>query len=120
VPIYDYTCGACGRVTEVIHGINDQGPKFCPNCGAEGRMRKALTAPAIVFKGSGWAKVDRRSTSGGSSSSSASRSAKSSSKTSDGASTAASGGDTSSPTSSGGSAGASGGGAGGSGDGGSH
>jgi len=120
VPIYDYTCGACGRVTEVIHGINDQGPKFCPNCGAEGRMRKALTAPAIVFKGSGWAKVDRRSTSGSSSSSSAGRSAKSSSKASDGASTATSGGDTSSPTSSGRPAGASGGGAGGSGDGGSH
>lgn len=120
MPIYDYTCGACGRVTEVIHGINDQGPKFCPNCGAEGRMRKALTAPAIVFKGSGWAKVDRRSTSGSSSSSSAGRSAKSSSKASDGASTATSGGDTSSPTSSGRPAGASGGGAGGSGDGGSH
>lgn len=68
MPIYDYTCGTCGRVTEVIHGINDQGPRFCPNCGAEGTMRKALTAPAIVFKGSGWAKVDRRSSSGGGSS----------------------------------------------------
>ena len=68
MPIYDYSCGACGRVTEVIHGINDQGPRFCPNCGAEGTMRKALTAPAVLFKGSGWAKVDRRSTSGGTSS----------------------------------------------------
>jgi putative FmdB family regulatory protein len=72
VPIYDYTCGACQRVTEVIHGINDQGPRFCPSCGAEGTMRKALTAPAIVFKGSGWAKVDRRSA-GSSSGSSGSR-----------------------------------------------
>jgi putative FmdB family regulatory protein len=68
VPIYDYGCGACGRVTEVIHGINDTGPRFCPSCGAEGTMRKALSAPAVVFKGSGWAKVDRRSSSGGSSS----------------------------------------------------
>lgn len=68
MPIYDYTCSACNRVTEVIHGINDHGPRFCPSCGAEGTMRKALTAPAIVFKGSGWAKLDRRSTSGGSSS----------------------------------------------------
>ncbi len=65
MPIYDYTCSACSHVTEVIHGINDHGPRFCPSCGAEGTMRKALTAPAIVFKGSGWAKVDRRSTSGG-------------------------------------------------------
>lgn len=66
MPIYDYACGACGRVTEVIHGINDQGPRFCPNCGAERTMRKALTAAAVVFKGSGWAKLDRRSSSGGS------------------------------------------------------
>lgn len=52
-------------MTEVIHGINDAGPRFCPQCGAEGTMRKALSAPAVLFKGSGWAKVDRRSSSGG-------------------------------------------------------
>jgi putative FmdB family regulatory protein len=64
VPIYDYACTKCGQVTEVIHGINDAGPTFCPNCGAKGTMKKALSAPAVVFKGSGWAKVDRRSSSG--------------------------------------------------------
>lgn len=65
MPIYDYTCTTCGHVTEVIHGINDAGPRFCPECGAEGTMRKALSAPAVLFKGSGWAKVDRRSSGGG-------------------------------------------------------
>ena len=89
MPIYDYSCGACGRVTEVIHGINDQGPRFCPNCGAEGTMRKALTAPTVVFKGSGWAKVDRRSSSGGSS---ASRSGTKSSPPSSGGGSGSSGG----------------------------
>jgi putative FmdB family regulatory protein len=64
VPIYDYACSACGRVTEVIHGIHDHGPRFCPECGADGTMRKALSTPTIVFKGSGWAKLDRRSSSG--------------------------------------------------------
>jgi len=73
VPIYDYACTNCGQVTEVIHGINDNGPRFCPNCGAEGTMKKALSAPAIVFKGSGWAKVDRRSSSGSSSGTKASK-----------------------------------------------
>jgi putative FmdB family regulatory protein len=68
VPIYDYACSHCGRVTEVIHGINDAGPRFCPECGAEGTMRKAMSAPSIVFKGSGWAKIDRRASSGRSSS----------------------------------------------------
>ncbi len=63
MPIYDYLCSNCRHLTEVIHGINDEGPRFCPACGADGTMRKALTTPAIHFKGSGWAKKDRASTS---------------------------------------------------------
>lgn len=59
MPIYDYTCSKCRRVTEVIHGINDHGPKFCPECGTEGTMTKAFVAPTVHFKGSGWAKKDR-------------------------------------------------------------
>jgi putative FmdB family regulatory protein len=61
MPIYDYGCSACGQVTEVVHGINDHGPKFCPECGAEGTMTKNFTTPAIHFKGTGWAKKDRGS-----------------------------------------------------------
>ena len=60
MPIYEYRCSACGHRTEILHGINDDGPRFCPACGAEGTLRKAITAPSIVFKGSGWAKKDRR------------------------------------------------------------
>jgi putative FmdB family regulatory protein len=63
VPIYDYVCSDCKHRVEVIHGINDTGPRFCPSCGHEGTMRKALVTPAIHFKGSGWAKKDRSSTS---------------------------------------------------------
>jgi putative FmdB family regulatory protein len=61
MPIYDYACSACGKVTEVVHGINDHGPKFCPECGAEGTMTKNFSTPAIHFKGTGWAKKDRGS-----------------------------------------------------------
>ena len=68
MPIYDYACSVCGRVTEVIHGIHAEGPRFCPACGAEGSMRKAVSSPSIVFKGSGWAKLDRRGSSGSGSS----------------------------------------------------
>lgn len=64
MPIYDYLCSNCRHVTEVIHGINDAGPRFCPSCGAEGIMKKALSTPTVHFKGSGWAKKDRSSTSG--------------------------------------------------------
>ena|SRR6185437_3814590 len=63
MPIYDYLCSNCGQTTEVIHGIDAPVPRFCPACGAEGTLRKALTAPTVVFKGSGWAKKDRSSSS---------------------------------------------------------
>ena len=64
MPIYDYLCSNCGQTTEVIHGINAPGPRFCPACGAEGTLRKAFVAPTVHFKGSGWAKKDRSSSSG--------------------------------------------------------
>jgi len=63
VPIYDYVCGSCSTLTEVIHGIEAPGPRFCPACGAEGTMRKTIATPAVHFKGSGWAKKDRSASS---------------------------------------------------------
>src|SRR5215208_8198836 len=61
MPIYEYGCRVCGHKTDILHGINEEGPRFCPECGAEGTMRKGFAPPAIVFKGSGWAKKDRSS-----------------------------------------------------------
>ena len=64
MPLYDYDCTECGRRVEVIHGVHSPGPTHCPNCGG-GPVRKAFAPPTVVFKGSGWAKVDRRSSSTG-------------------------------------------------------
>lgn len=61
MPIYDYDCAACGCRIEVVHGVYAPGPTHCPNCGA-GPLRKAISAPAVHFRGSGWAKRDRRAT----------------------------------------------------------
>jgi putative FmdB family regulatory protein len=58
MPLYDYICEN-GHIVEVMHGVHDSGPAKCERCGAE--MRKLLSTPAIVFKGSGWAKKDRSS-----------------------------------------------------------
>jgi putative FmdB family regulatory protein len=60
VPIYDYICNNAHRL-EVIHGVHDEGPAICPQCG--GPLRRALSAPAIHFRGTGWAKKDRSVTS---------------------------------------------------------
>ena len=62
MPTYDYRCDACGHRAEVVHGVHGHGPRICPNCGAEGTMRKLIAAPAVHFKGSGWAKKDRSAT----------------------------------------------------------
>jgi len=59
MPTYDYACAACGHRFEVIHGVHASGPEACPNCG-HSPVRKAVSAPSVVFKGSGWAKLDRR------------------------------------------------------------
>jgi putative FmdB family regulatory protein len=61
MPLYDYDCAACGRRFEVIHGVHADGPTTCPLCG-KGPVRKAITAPAVHYKGSGWAKKERRAT----------------------------------------------------------
>ena len=61
MPTYEYACSACGRRSDILHGVHDTAPTVCPACGAEGTLRKAFAAPAIVFKGTGWAKKERRS-----------------------------------------------------------
>ncbi|CAN5722141.1 hypothetical protein BH24CHL8_BH24CHL8_05500 [soil metagenome] len=56
MPTYEYVCGSCARRIDVLHGIHADGPTTCEVCG--GTLRKAISAAAVVFKGSGWAKKD--------------------------------------------------------------
>ena len=58
--VYDYVCAACGRRFEVIHGVHGDPPTSCPLCGS-GPVRKAISAASVHYKGSGWAKKERRS-----------------------------------------------------------
>jgi putative FmdB family regulatory protein len=66
MPIYDYECANCKRRFEVVHGVYAPGPTQCPLCGG-GPVRKAISAPAVHFKGSGWAKKERHASSASSS-----------------------------------------------------
>src|SRR5215467_3423532 len=52
MPIYEYVCGSCTKKTEVIQRVNEPPLKVCPHCG--GKLKKAISAPAIQFKGSGF------------------------------------------------------------------
>jgi len=58
MPIYDYRCDHCGHVFSAVQAYSDATLEICPNCGK--KPRKLLTAPAGVFKGSGWYKTDSR------------------------------------------------------------
>ena len=66
MPLYEYKCLKCGRLTEKIEGVSGPYLKKCPHCG--GKVESVITAPAIQFKGSGWYVTDYagKSTDGGS------------------------------------------------------
>jgi putative FmdB family regulatory protein len=57
MPIYEYDCQKCHERTEVIQGFADPPLKICPHCGGK-KLKKAFSAPAIQFKGSGWYVTD--------------------------------------------------------------
>jgi putative FmdB family regulatory protein len=57
MPIYEYVCKNCGERTEVIQKMGEKPLSSCPHCGKRA-LKKAVSAPAIQFKGSGWYVTD--------------------------------------------------------------
>ena len=66
VPLYEYKCVKCGRLTEKIENVSGPHLKKCPHCG--GKVEAVITAPSFQFKGGGWYVTDYggKSTDGGS------------------------------------------------------
>jgi putative FmdB family regulatory protein len=56
MPIYEYVCETCGRVTEALQRLDEPPLTECGHCG--GPLRKLVSAPAFQFKGSGWYVTD--------------------------------------------------------------
>jgi putative FmdB family regulatory protein len=65
MPFYDYLCAKCGATVEVLHGIDEQQARTHEGCG--GSMERQFSAASVHFKGSGWAKLDRRTSGSGAS-----------------------------------------------------
>ena len=57
MPLYEYVCQKCGRKTEVLQRMNERPLRICPHCGGK-KLKKAFSAPAIQFKGSGFYTTD--------------------------------------------------------------
>jgi putative FmdB family regulatory protein len=56
VPIYEYQCESCTDKFEVKQSMKDDALTACPRCGK--RVRRLISSPAIMFKGSGWYVTD--------------------------------------------------------------
>src|SRR5258708_12366628 len=52
VPLYEYKCLKCGRLTEKIENVSGPHLKKCPHCG--GKAEAVITAPSIQFKAGRW------------------------------------------------------------------
>jgi putative FmdB family regulatory protein len=63
MPLYDYRCTQCGRVTEVRHGFDESHDEPCPACGAP--LQRVFNAAPVLFKGSGFYVTDSRDSSKG-------------------------------------------------------
>lgn len=61
MPAYDYHCDACGSTYELRQGFDAETSHTCEECG-KGTAKRVLTAPRVVFKGSGWYVTDSRKT----------------------------------------------------------
>ena len=56
MPLYEYKCRDCHRLSEVIQKFSDDPLTDCSECG--GTLAKVISAPAFHLKGSGWYKTD--------------------------------------------------------------
>jgi putative FmdB family regulatory protein len=58
MPLYEFVCEACGARFEQNRALGDTAGAVCPN--GHRRARKLVSAPAVVFRGSGWYATDSR------------------------------------------------------------
>ena len=57
MPIFDFKCGSCGCVKELLRKISDPIVILCPECHKE-TFSKQLSAPSFQLSGSGWYVTD--------------------------------------------------------------
>lgn len=56
MPIYEYACQSCQHRFEVKQSMSDPPVTSCARCGQA--VTKVISAPAIMFKGTGWYVTD--------------------------------------------------------------
>jgi putative FmdB family regulatory protein len=56
VPIYEYLCEGCAHKFEIKQSMKDDPIATCTRCGQP--VKRLISSPAIMFKGSGWYVTD--------------------------------------------------------------
>ena len=59
MPIYEYTCQACGHALEAIQKFSDPALRECPAC-RKPELKKQMSAGGFQLKGSGWYATDSK------------------------------------------------------------
>ncbi len=60
MPLYEYLCSECGRLSEISHRISEPNARDCPVCGKPA-LTKQMSAAAFRLKGAGWYETDFKS-----------------------------------------------------------
>jgi putative FmdB family regulatory protein len=58
MPIYEYRCEACEKVTEAMQKFSDAALVDCEICGGKGTLSKLISRSSFALKGSGWYTTD--------------------------------------------------------------
>lgn len=57
MPIYEYECKKCGKITEALQGFNDPPLTKCGFCKG-GKLEKIISLSSFQLQGSGWYATD--------------------------------------------------------------
>jgi putative FmdB family regulatory protein len=57
MPIFDYSCQACGHTFDILQKLGADPLTECPECG-QAELKKLMSAPAFHLKGKGWRNSD--------------------------------------------------------------
>ena len=56
MPIYEYQCASCGRISEALQKFSDPPLSDCPHC--KGGLHKVISHTTFHLKGTGWYVTD--------------------------------------------------------------
>lgn len=52
MPVYEYECLSCKKVTEIWQGLSESPLNNCPVC--QGNVKKIISMSSFALKGGGW------------------------------------------------------------------